>query len=180
MFCSKCGAKNSDNVKFCGGCGFDISKDGVAESSIQKFKYYGKNWKGARLLPLGLWSGSTYYDVAADNDYVYFIKLPPYSSAFWLGLLGLFVLNIIGLLIGVAVGGSIDSNKREATRKTWIDDEKLVSRLYEGRIFQKIKILDLQGNAKFKRNSLVFAINDKNHIFKTSSNQLRKLVASLS
>ncbi|MEX0910109.1 MAG: zinc ribbon domain-containing protein [Candidatus Paceibacterota bacterium] len=180
MFCSKCGAKNSEDVKFCGGCGFDISKDGVAESNVQKFKYYGKNWKGARLLPLGLWSGSTYYDVAVDNDYVYFIKLPPYSSAFWFGLLGLIVLNLIGLLIGVAVGRNIDSNKRESTRKTWINDEKIVSRLYEGRVSQKIKISNLRDNAKFKKNSLVFAINDKNHIFKTSSKQFTEFTNSLS
>ena len=88
MFCSKCGAKNPENTKYCGGCGLDISNAGIASTETAIFEFYGKNWKGAHVLPFGLWNDSGYYDIAIDNNYVYFIKLPSYSSAFWYGILG--------------------------------------------------------------------------------------------
>jgi|GEM_PF-2064782 hypothetical protein len=181
MFCSKCGTKNPDDTKYCGGCGLDVSNGGVATIDIVNFNYYGKNWKGAHVLPLGLWNGSAYYDVAVDDDYVYLIKLPPYSSGFWYGLIGLFVLNLLGVLIGAAIGGGIDTNKRESYRSSWVnEDGKIISRLFEGRIFKKIPIAELKNSAIFKKSSFKFAIGEKNYIFKTGSKQLSNFLNATS
>lgn len=181
MFCSKCGAKNPENTKYCGGCGLDISNAGIASTETVIFEFYGKNWKGAHVLPFGLWNGSGYYDIAVDKNYVYFIKLPSYSSAFWYGILGLLLLNIIGLFIGVAIGGSKDEKKRASFRSAWINQEgNIVSRLYEGRVFQKITVQEIKQNAVFKRNSLTFNIAGKNYIFKTGTKQFEKFVNATS
>jgi hypothetical protein len=131
------------------------------------------------VLPLGLWNGSGYYDVATDNEYVYLIRLPSYSSAFWYGFIGLFLLNIIGVLIGAAIGGSIDTNKRASFRSAWIDEnDRIISRLYEGRIFKKILVSELKHSAVFKRTSFTFGIDNKNYVFKTGPKQLSKFINS--
>jgi len=180
MFCSKCGTKNPDNTKYCSGCGLEVNESGVTSTEAVTFQYYGKNWKGAQYLPLGLWRSSAYYDVAVDNNYVYLIKFPPYSSAFWYGFIGLFLLNIIGVLIGAAIGGNVDSNKRASFRSAWIDEkDRIISRLYEGRVFRKIPIDQLKNNSTFKKAAIKFAINDKNYIYKTGPNQMTKFVSAL-
>ena len=181
MFCSKCGTKNHDNTKYCGGCGLDISRAGVASTEAVNFQYYGKNWRGAQYLPLGIWRSSAYYDVAVDNKFVYLIKFPPYSSAFWYGFVGFFLLSLIGVIIGAAIGGRVDSNKRANFRSTWIgEQDHIISRLYEGRIFKKIPINQLKSNTIFKKSSIKFAIDDKNYIFKTAQTQMIKFVNATS
>lgn len=180
MYCSKCGTKNSDNIKYCGGCGLEIDGSGIASAGAANFRYYGKNWKGAQYLPLGLWRSSAYYDIAVDNDYVYFIKLPSYSSAFWSGFLGFFILSLIGVIIGAAIGGRVDSNKRASFRSAWIDEQdRIISRLYEGRIFKKVPIDQLKSNATFKKAAIKFAIEGRNYVFKNVSTQMTKFVRAV-
>ncbi len=180
MFCSKCGAQNPENTKYCGNCGLDVSNSGVASNEVHNFSYYGKNWRGARLLPLGLWSGTTSYDVAVDSKYVYFLKFPNYSSAFWYGVLGLLLLNLVGLFIGAYWGGSVDTKKRASYRSAWIDaNGKIISRRYEAVVFQKVSIEDVKDVAKFKSNSLVFAISGKNYIFRTWTSDFKNFLSRI-
>src|SRR5262245_49338013 len=82
-----------------------------------------------------------------DENYLYTIKLPPYNGFIWGTLLGLLLLNIIGMAIGSSIGQSRDTKKRKWYRSAWIDSEKkLTSRHFMDDVFLTVPLEDLKGN----------------------------------
>jgi len=176
MFCAKCGKENSDNATFCAGCGVTLNAAQV-HTSEKYFSYYGKDWQRKGVMGF---SAMPYHDVAVDDMYIYVIELPKYSWATWGTVIGLVLLNLIGALIGYAIGSSRDSGKRQGCRSSWVGaNGQIISRKFEVLTFQKIPLSDAHKILSLDSKSFCYVENDKKFKFKTTKKGMERFKSVL-
>jgi len=136
MYCKKCGNEIKDSANFCRNCGTKID---VAEyRPLIRVNFYSEDWTRRRVFAI---ASMPYYDVMADENFIYFIKLPKYDSSLVGLIVGLLLFNIIGAFIGASIGSSSDAKKRGLYRAAWIDSgNKIISNDFAKDIQIKIPI----------------------------------------
>lgn len=157
MFCAECGAENDKDVQFCASCGSKMpvkNEDGSIKSV-----YYTYGWPRAKALAIAV---VPQFDLMADENNFYVLRLPPSYAPVWGFLIGLIVLKLIGMLIGAAIGEAIANAKRKSARATWINENNhLLSKQYEKYIFLKIPLKDLKHHLSFEKGKyLVIKYNE--------------------
>ena len=178
MFCTHCGTKIRENGKFCQACGYKTKTSEAAKAPIvavlnSEAKLYSTDWRKVKTLAA---FSLPYFDILIDKNNLYLIKLPTYSSAGVGLLIGLFVLNIIGAIIGHSIGKSMDLKDRARYRSKWIDaDSKLTSQDFEKNIFLKIPLADLQPNVSFTNNKLIINYSNVKITLKKSKSELLRI-----
>lgn len=154
MNCKKCGAKTEEGARFCPGCGTGIPIESVIQEpkalpQMSKAVFYSENWPRAKTMAIAV---VPTYDLMADDDNFYVLKLPPSYAPVWGFFIGLVFLKLIGMLIGSAIGGAIAVAKRKSARNTWLDeDHGLTSSEYEKYIFLKIPLKELKQHLSFEK-----------------------------
>lgn len=176
MFCAKCGKENQETATFCAGCGVSL-KDGAIPTEGEYFSYYGKDWQRKGVMGF---SAMPYHDVAVTDKNIYIIELPKYSWATWGTVIGLILLNLLGALIGYAIGSSHDSSKRQGCRSAWVGaDGQILSRKFEALTFQKIPLDNVQQILSLDTKSFTYVENDKKFKFKTSKKGIERFKSVL-
>jgi hypothetical protein len=170
MFCEHCGTKIEQNAEYCQNCGNKVAivskapttPTKVEETSKMEDVFYSSDWERKNSFMSG-----GFFDVMADKKYLYIIKMPSYSASTWGGLIGLFLLFIIGAAIGSALGSSHDRRKRQWYRSAWIDaGNKLTSQEYVGDVFLKVPLEKLKGSLTLSRNRFALQYEGKKIVLK--------------
>jgi hypothetical protein len=153
MHCPKCGTKNDKGVQYCANCGTRLPEEAAsapaAEHQPTKKVFYSEGWPRAKTLAI---AAVPVYDLMADEENLYIIKLPPSYAPAWGFFIGLFVAKIIGMFIGAAIGEAIAVSKRKSARNTWLDENhNLISGSYEKYVFLKIPLKELKQHLSFEK-----------------------------
>lgn len=149
MLCSKCGKDNKENSKFCQHCGaqFVLSGNNVTVKITElDVRFYSKEW-------LRTWGIATVprVDIIIDQKNFSLIKFPPSYFSTVCFVVGLIVLNLLGAVIGVAIGSYLDKQRRERLRLTWVNSEgDVTSAEYRNYIYLTIPLNDLKGKIELK------------------------------
>lgn len=152
MHCSNCGTKNAEGAQFCANCGAKMSDKAAAPTPADissKTVFYSTGLPRAKSLAVAV---VPQFDLMADEENLYILKLPPSYAPLWGFLIGLLVLRLLGMLIGAAIGEAIANARRKSARATWVDENnKLISSQYEKYIFLKIPLKDLKHHLTFEK-----------------------------
>ncbi len=159
MYCPSCGTKNDEGVQYCANCGAKITSLKVAtptrEHQPTKKVFYSENWPRAKTLAIAV---VPVYDLMADDEDFYIIKLPPSYAPAWGFFIGLIFARLIGMLIGSAIGEAIAVSKRKSARNTWLDqNHNLISSAYGNYVFLKIPLKELKQHLIFKKGKFLVA-----------------------
>ncbi len=157
MHCPSCGTKNEDGVHFCAKCGVKMPAPATTinptENKPHKKVFYSENWPRAKTMAIAV---VPTYDLMADDDNFYVLKLPPSYAPVWGFFIGLVFLKLIGMLIGSAIGGAMAVAKRKSARNTWLDENhSLTSSEYEKYIFLKIPLKELKQHLSFEKGKFI-------------------------
>lgn len=152
MFCGNCGKSVREDNKFCANCG--TSADSSTEVvNLDEEVYYSKDWPKAKALAI---ASVSRFDILITKENFYLLKMPSTQKGALYLIIGLFVLNIIGAVIGAMIGESSDEKKRSRFRAQWIDsDERLISREYEKAIHFRISLTTLKNCLTFSEGKFV-------------------------
>jgi hypothetical protein len=153
MYCQNCGTKNDGGVQYCANCGEKITSaeatTPTTEHQPTKKVFYSENWPRAKTMAIAV---APTYDLMADDDNFYVLKLPSSSAPVWGLFIGLIFLRLIGMVIGTAIGEAIAVSKRKSARNTWLDENhNLISSVYENYIFLKIPLAELKQHLSFEK-----------------------------
>ena len=172
MFCAKCGKENQELATFCASCGIALNFD-APQTEVDYFSYYGKDWQRKGVMGF---SAMPYHDIAVTDKNLYIIELPKYSWSTWGTVIGLILLNLLGAIVGYAIGSSRDSSKRQGCRAAWVGlNSEITSRKFEALTFQKIPLDTAQQVLSLETKSFSYVENDKTFKFKTSKKGMERL-----
>lgn len=182
MFCGKCGTQMIENAKFCGKCGMSnqlpinmVKAETQSTSSISQVEplFYSEDWTQRKVFVIAAFP---YFDIMADRKYLYLIAL---EKSYWstLGTIaGLLILSLIGAVIGYYLGSSNDKKKRSLQRSTWLDvNHKLISKAYEGNLFLKVPIQQVESLVVFEKHKLIIEHDGKKIILAKKVEEVERL-----
>lgn len=209
MFCTNCGNQIRQGAKFCNRCGKTLNiinrsapsttievtpkrkklfqsdeqkipqmaENNVAQVTVlNKCLFYNENWQRVKFI-----GGGAYYDILIDKDNLYMIWLPSYSSATVGTIVGLFVLQLLGAILGYYIGKSEDDKKRKQFRSKWINAQyELISNEYENRVIYKIPLSELRNILEVKRNKFILNYNGQKLKFRKNSKAIEMFKQFLS
>lgn len=169
MFCKNCGNSLNDSASFCNKCGNSVNNQ---NRQLIQAQYYSEDWtkKGFAVASL------PYFDVMADSNFLYFIKLPRYSSSTAGLIIGLFLFNIVGAFVGYSIGNSSDRKKRKKYRSFWLSPEqKLTSGDYEKDVNFKVPLKKSKELLSLDRHKITLFHNNEKIIFQKNKAEVEKL-----
>lgn len=183
MYCEHCGVKKKEDAIFCQSCGekteittekvkhevINQQTDSIA-SSLSDDVFYSKEWNQKASFVI---SSLPIVDILVDDKNLYIIKLPKYNGSTIGTILGLFVLSLIGAVIGNSIGASSDRKKREWYRSAWVDSGgKVTSREYLNNLVKQISLISLKDKITFEKNKFILIVDDKKIKIKKSQVEL--------
>jgi len=185
MFCEHCGIKKEEDAIFCQNCGERgglnkiKSVNDLVEPETQlslsgsEDIFYSKEWHQKNYFII---SSLPTIDISVDDNYLYLIKLPRYNGNTIGVLVGLVLLNLIGVLIGSSIGSSSDRKKREWYRSAWVNSNgKVTSREFLNNLYKKIPLSELRGKMTFSKKKFVLRTIDKKIILGKGEVELARL-----
>jgi len=171
MYCKNCGKEIKNDASFCGNCGILLS--GEVNNHLVRISFYSEDWTRKKSLAI---ASLPYFDVMADEDYLYFIRLPKYHSGAVGLVVGLILFNILGAIIGTIVGNSSDAKKRKAYREAWINSEhKIISNNFEKDILVKIPIKKAKELLSLKKHQIIYSNGNEEIVLRKNKNEVERL-----
>ena len=170
MFCKNCGNKINDSSNFCKTCGTKTSV--FISNSLGKAHFYSEDWTKKQFLAI---ASLPRFDVMIDDNFIYFIELPRYHSSAVGLIVGLLIFNILGAIIGYAIGNSSDVEKRKNCRATWIDSEQnIISRNFENDFCFKIPISRANELLTLEKHRIIVSYNSEEIVLRKNKKEVEK------
>lgn len=171
MFCKKCGNEIKNSASFCVKCGTKISV--FADNDLSQAHFYSEDWTRKKVFAI---ASLPYFDVMIDDSYVYFIRLPKYTSATVGLIVGLLLFNILGAFVGSMIGSSNDAKKRKKYREAWIDSgQKIISKNFEKDVYFKILISKAKELLTLEKHRITVLYGDKTIVLQKNKKEVERL-----
>lgn len=122
---------------------------------------YSKNWKKAGILG----SSSGKYDVIVYDGKLSIMK-HSVNMALILGLLGLLILNLVGVVLGGLIGYSIDRSKVKKNRSKFLDNDGTPNKTYLTKAISTVDLNDLEEKISFNKEKGLMEVVLENDTYK--------------
>lgn len=173
MFCKKCGGEINSGASFCKKCGTNTSDNVGSNSAISQDHFYSEDWTKKGTFSI---ASLPYFDVMVDDKYVYFIKLPKYSSGTVYMLVGLVLLNLLGAIIGNIMGNANDKEKRMKYRSSWLGSgQKLISQNFEKNVYFKVPIGKAKNLLILEKHKITVSNGDDKIVLQKNKKEVERL-----
>ncbi len=171
MFCKTCGNEIKSSSSFCGKCGTKIDKH--TNNNLNQVIFYSEDWTRKKVFAV---ASLPYFDVMVDDNFVYFIELPKYSSATTGLIVGLLLFNILGAFFGNMIGSSSDAKKRRIYRETWINPgQQIISGDFRKNTYLKIPINKVKETLSLEKHRITFLEGNEKVVLQKNKKEVERL-----
>lgn len=183
MFCRKCGEQMVETAQFCGKCGTsNLPFAGVVSKTEEKIVspashvdsvFYSEDWTQRKVFVIAAFP---YFDIMADRNYLYLIRLGKFYWSTLGTIAGLLILSLIGAIIGYYLGSANDKKKRAFQRSSWVDvNHQLRSNAYESSLFLKIPIQQVKDSVVFEKHKMIIQYNGQKIVLAKKIEEVARL-----